>query len=970
MNRGLKRKRVGVGMDAALVVLVLCLLVSPVAFGAAGAETPAEDEAVDSGPVEGASEAEEHYRRGIDLYQQGVYRESLNEFSRAIALDPSMEKAADMVEKAKGRIALSTIGEDTQAPTQFEIIDTQTIAAQTEAGTTQLSAQELKYTKVKELMEQGDFYLEHQKYDRALELFEEILVIDPANKTATRKLAEATLGAYGEDVKDMSRDLTTQTQFIRKQIEADKLLPEGADAKGILPPRPTIPVEEESIFDDSELSIIEKALNEPVSIEFDDEYVGTILEFISGYVGINIVLDSRAVLPEESAQAQQVQQGRGGGRGAAFPQGRGGARGGGINLGGGGLGGLGGRGGGRGGRGGTNTQQQDVSTGVVPFIKLDDVPLEHALQALLRPLNLDFSIQPEFLWVSTFERIRTESFERLQTRIYDLKHAGAETLFKIVVQNLGGSGGTQGGRGGGGGGRGGGGGGFGGGGGGGGVGGGGGGIGGGGGGGRGGGGGGFGGGGGGGGRGGGGRGGSGGGVQISNISQLFQSISDEQVGEPPAQISLGISEGGTGQQQGGGRGGGLGGQQGGGLGGGGGGGQQGQDSSGQTELLQILERFVPEVIDPSTGEILSTIIFNPSTNQLMVQNTPTNMEKIEELLYELDRTPKQVSIESKFLTVSVSDLDKIGFSWDIGMSDLNSRRRQLTQPDGTPNVSNGITAPDGGPGYQFDINGDGVLETVPLYSRPDGSSVINNTITQGLVRAFASPGTALADGMGFSLSGILTDNGDGDRVGVTLDYLNSLQETELLSAPRVTTMNRKPAVIADFLTQSFVTSAFSDVQAVSGGLGGGAAAVSSNQVFPESFIFGITFSVTPQISGDNQVRLWLNPQVTTQAGQDTFIQTSSVNGQIQTQELTIPRVLTQAVWTNVIVNDGDTLVLGGTITDTTTKGREKLPYLADIPVLGYFFRGKSTEVQQKSLLIFVTVDIIDPSGARFFESDV
>ncbi len=434
MNRGLKRKRAGVGMDAALMALMACLLVSSAAFGAAGADTPTSGEAevVDSGPIEEASEAEQHYRRGIDLYTQAVYRESLNEFSRALALDPSMDKARDMIKKAEGKIALSTIGEDTQAPTQFEIIDTQTISAQAESGASPLSAQELKYTKVKELMEQGDFYLENQKYDRALELFEEILVIDPANKTATRKLAEATLGAYGEDIDDMSRDLSTQTQFIRRGIEQDKLLPEGADPKGILPPRPTIPVDEESIFDDEELSPIEKALDEPVSIEFDDEYVGTILEFIAGYVSINIVLDSRAVLPEDTATTPQQQQGRGG-RGAAFQQqGRGGPRGGG----GGGLfagATIGpGIGQGRGGRGG-NQQRQDVSTGRVPFIKLDDVPLRHALQALLRPLNLDFSIQPEFLWVSTFERIRTESFERLQTRVYDLKHAGSETLFKVCL---------------------------------------------------------------------------------------------------------------------------------------------------------------------------------------------------------------------------------------------------------------------------------------------------------------------------------------------------------------------------------------------------------------------------------------------------------------------------------------------------------------------------------------------------------
>jgi len=75
------------------------------------------------------------------------------------------------------------------------------------------------------------------------------------------------------------------------------------------------------------------------------------------------------------------------------------------------------------------------------------------------------------------------------------------------------------------------------------------------------------------------------------------------------------------------------------------------------------------------------------------------------------------------------------------------------------------------------------------------------------------------------------------------------------------------------------------------------------------------------------------------------------------------------VWTNVLVHDGDTLVLGGFVRDVTSEGRRRTPYLADIPVLGFFFRGKSRTVAQTSMLIFVTVDIIDPTGARYFAQE-
>jgi len=218
------------------------------------------------------------------------------------------------------------------------------------------------------------------------------------------------------------------------------------------------------------------------------------------------------------------------------------------------------------------------------------------------------------------------------------------------------------------------------------------------------------------------------------------------------------------------------------------------------------------------------------------------------------------------------------------------------------------------------------------------------------------------------VAGIITNNADGDKIGATFDYLNTLEESELLSAPRVTTMNRKPAVIADLSTEYFVSQVYTTVQTVTGGYGAGGQLGYSEQKIPTPFNFGITLSVTPQISGGDQVRLWLNPQVTTRGTEKTFTQRSVIEGSEYTSEITLPNTSTQAVWTNVIVHDGDTLVLGGLVTDQTIKDRHKMPYLADIPLLGFFFRGKSKSASQSSLLIFVTPTIIDTTGAKFFEA--
>lgn len=352
------------------------------------------------------------------------------------------------------------------------------------------------------------------------------------------------------------------------------------------------------------------------------------------------------------------------------------------------------------------------------------------------------------------------------------------------------------------------------------------------------------------------------------------------------------------------------------------------------------------------------MIYYPIVNLLLVHNTPTNLKKLEKNLERLDVTPKQVSIEAKFLTIAVNDLDKVGFTWDLTLSDLNNRTREV---DGL--VAN-TTLNDGSPARLVDIDGDGTAETIPFFSRADGTSVIRNTITEGVISAVASPGPVGS----FTFTGSIENGSDGDRLGVMFDFLDSLEESELLSSPRVTTMNQKPAVIVDITTEFFVSNVFKQLITSEANLGGSSSIGFTETIIPTQFIFGITLSVTPQISGTDRVRLWLNPQITSRLGEKQFNSKSNINGVNIDSIISLPTISTQAVWTNVIVHDGDTLVLGGLVTDRTIKGQEKLPYIANIPIIGWFFRGKSREVRQSSLLIFVTPDIIDTTGSRSYEA--
>ncbi|MFA6245265.1 MAG: tetratricopeptide repeat protein, partial [Candidatus Hydrogenedentales bacterium] len=443
---------------ALMLLLALSLPVAtaqdnPQASPEAAAAGNAPATAVASPPSD-IPQAEQLYREGVSLYSREMYREALNAFNRALAVDPNHENAKKMVQKAEGKIQMSAVGAAPSSAQTFEVLGPEAVAPESEGGAPK-NADELKYERVKELMTEGQRLLENKKFSKAKELFEQILIIDVGNKTATRLLAQATLGAYDVELEKawVSREL--DRKLIREATEVSKQLPEGADAKGVKPPQISIPVEEEEYEKTEVKSEIEIALDAPVSIEFQDEHINNIVEFVAEYVGINIMVDSRVVgavkaTPPPTTTTGAPTAGLPGGLPTGAPVGLGAP-----------AGGLGAPVGGFNPtsqeslralsqaqqlQGPTNTglTGDQVTTGYVPYIKLDDVPLRSALRALLRPLNLTFSVQPGFLWISTPEKIRTETFEELETRIYELRNAGAETLFKIVVQNSGGQGGTSG----------------------------------------------------------------------------------------------------------------------------------------------------------------------------------------------------------------------------------------------------------------------------------------------------------------------------------------------------------------------------------------------------------------------------------------------------------------------------------------------------------------------------------------------
>ena len=441
--------------------LAVLLLLTPLATGQETPETaaPAALRAEEGMPAEtefgapAAADAQEYLRRGVALYKRDLYREALTEFNRALALDPALEEARAFQEKCNAKLQLSAAQEGPSEIPTFETFDPESLPGPGE--TPPLSAEEIKRERVKVLLRDAARYLEADRFQDAVSIYSNVLLIDPNNQEARKGLHKATLGAREDAMRESRLVVQEDRAMIRDFVEQQKRLPEGADATGIKQYRLAVPEIEEEYAPAVVKSEIERTLESPVSVEFEDIHINDIVEFIADSWGINIVIDLRAVEPPRKPQPVTTPGAPmpGAPMPGAFPQAApytppGQFRPGQFQQ--------------QQPRLGIGQQQQispfgapaqpgvtgvqvsgatqDAyygfkSDGIVPYINLKNVTLAEALQALLRPLGLDYSVQPGFIWISKPEIIRQETFEPLETRYYELRNAGAETLFKIVLRN-------------------------------------------------------------------------------------------------------------------------------------------------------------------------------------------------------------------------------------------------------------------------------------------------------------------------------------------------------------------------------------------------------------------------------------------------------------------------------------------------------------------------------------------------------
>ncbi|WP_024871411.1 type IV pilus secretin PilQ [Tolumonas lignilytica] len=213
------------------------------------------------------------------------------------------------------------------------------------------------------------------------------------------------------------------------------------------------------------------------------------------------------------------------------------------------------------------------------------------------------------------------------------------------------------------------------------------------------------------------------------------------------------------------------------------------------------------------------------------------------------------------------------------------------------------------------------LDTAATGSTPSLDSRLN-------VNLAANPSTGTAASIAFQVAKLT----DGSLLDLELSALENENKAEIISSPRVTTANQKEALIEQGYEIPYNESASS-----------GATTIAFKKAV-------LSLKVTPQITPDNNVILDLH---VTQ--DDIYKDVSTGNGG------TAVALSTQAINTQVLVKNGETLVLGGIYNRSIKKTVSKVPVLGDIPGVGFLFRNTTNSNTKKELLIFVTPKIVTGS---------
>ncbi len=329
----------------------------------------------------------------------------------------------------------------------------------------------------------------------------------------------------------------------------------------------------------------------------------------------------------------------------------------------------------------------------------------------------------------------------------------------------------------------------------------------------------------------------------------------------------------------------------------------------EAPTVPSLEKAIKELF---TG---SKYIIDYERNLVVARGTPEQLDVMERIIREFDQPIQQVLIEARFVTISKPAFMQLGVLWET------SRRPQTAVPQ-------------------------------------DFTGIINNQNFPMALNAAGAASPAVGIGVQHTFAEVLGAN----DLSATISALEQNGESQTLSAPRLTVLNNRPAMISDGNVQYYyeeytVSSTVQQYYTASSFVPSGK---------PTKITAGAELNVMASISGDGKsILLALNPRVNTDVQLKRYATLSQYGAGTNVQstfDINLPQYRTQEIATRVVVKSGETVVMGGVLERERSTFVESVPVLGDIPLLGIFFRRRTEVDTPRYLVVFVTATIVTDSG--------
>ena len=293
-----------------------------------------------------------------------------------------------------------------------------------------------------------------------------------------------------------------------------------------------------------------------------------------------------------------------------------------------------------------------------------------------------------------------------------------------------------------------------------------------------------------------------------------------------------------------------------------------------------------------------SISIDERTNALLIRELPENIAVIRDIVASLDIPVKQVQIEARIVTVNEGNLDELGVRWGFSST-------------------NGSTTTGG----SIESN----LGAIGLY---DGGNNSGGSRDGVAIDDFLNVNLAATSANASSIAFQVAKLGADTLLDLELSAMQRESKAEIISSPRLITTNKQPAYIEQGTEIPYLESSSS-----------GATSVAFKKAV-------LSLKVTPQITPDNRLVLDLS---VTQDQPGEVVKTGTGEA---------VAINTQRIGTQVLVNNSETVVLGGIFQHSITNSVDKVPLLGDLPVLGALFRRSYEQMGKSELLIFVTPKVV------------